>query len=484
MGAPIESQRPSVLLIAPVEGASLAALLVTHGARATVTRAPEQALAKLDASPFDGVLMELAGDAALTTLAEFVRRVPDVPVIACGPATINAGGAAFAAGAASFVALPASAQEIGLAIDTALSQPERASVAPPRRTADAVLLGDSPHLAALRQKVARAAPGKSTILLRGETGSGKELVARELHAQSARRARPFLPIHAAAVPETLLESELFGYEKGAFTGASVRKVGRIELAEGGTLFLDEIGELSLTTQAKLLRLIQEREYERLGGTSTLRADVRIIAATHRDLEDMVARGTFREDLFYRLNVVALWVPPLRARRDDIRLIARHYFDVFRVDHLRPNLRLDEEALHLLERQRWPGNVRQLVNFVERLVVLSSSELITAVDVQRDLEEHYAFVTQANGGNDAHGAHPEVLTPAAAPSPVEADDPGPVATDQLSSAVRPLREDLRRAEHRAIAKALRAANGNRSLAARMLGISRRALYTKMGEHDLE
>jgi two-component system response regulator AtoC len=327
--------------------------------------------------------------------------------------------------------------------------------------------------------------------VRGETGTGKELVARALHAESARAAQPFVRVHAAALPDTLLESELFGYEKGAFTGAHARKPGRVELAEGGTLFFDEIGELSAALQVKLLRLLQEREYERLGGTRTLRADVRFVTATHRDLENLVQQGRFREDLFYRLNVVTIWLPPLRARRDDAAEIANHYLRSFRVAAGKPRLRFHDAALGFLVNQRWPGNVRQLVNFIERLVVLAQRDTIGLDDVQRHLNEQMDFLTQAAAQPEERGLGTNrIVEPArfeAVTTPTGASPAPPASTQasqHFSSAVRPLREDVRRAEERALLKALQYANGNRALAARMLGVSRRTLYTKLEEHGIE
>jgi two-component system, NtrC family, response regulator AtoC len=313
-------------------------------------------------------------------------------------------------------------------------------------------------------------------MVRGESGTGKELVAQAIHAHSQREAGPFIGVNSAALPDALLESELFGHERGAFTGATATKPGRVELAEGGTLFLDEIGDVSPALQVKLLRLIQERQYERLGGTRALHADVRLVAATHRDLEDMVRRGTFREDLFYRLNVITLWLPPLRARRDDIAELTRHYLLQLRTENRRPALEMEPAAVRLLQTQRWPGNVRQLFNFVERLVVLSPRDLITEQDVRRELSEHADFLTQASSSGSVGSE--SLVTPSAAASDAPAE---PL---QLASDVRPLREDLRRAERQALTKALRSAQGNRALAARMLGISRRTLYTKLEEHELD
>src|SRR5437773_1887450 len=216
------------------------------------------------------------------------------------------------------------------------------------------LIGKSPAMTDLASTLARAANGIATVLVRGESGSGKELVARRIHDESPRGRGPFVKVHCAALPDNLLESELFGYERGAFTGAASRKPGRVELAQGGTLFLDEIGDVTTAVQAKLLRLLQERTYERLGGTVTLAADVRFIAATHRDLEAMVGRGEFREDLFYRLNVVPVWMPPLRDRPGDIPRLARHFCAALSSANGKPPATLGDDAAGRLAAQPWPG----------------------------------------------------------------------------------------------------------------------------------
>jgi two-component system response regulator AtoC len=333
------------------------------------------------------------------------------------------------------------------------------------------MLGSSPAIQRVRDLIERIGPGDATVLIRGETGTGKELVARALHQHSERRDQPFVKTHVAALPDALLESELFGYEKGAFTGAAARKPGRVELAQGGTLFLDEIGEISPTVQAKLLRLVQDREYERLGGTRALEADVRFVAATHRDLEHMAQQGSFREDLYYRLNVVSIWLPPLRARRDDIALLAHACVKNLIQTSGRPPVELDDAATALLRSQRWPGNVRQLLNLVERLVVLATGPVITAEDVGRELDEQVSFSTQSSEA--------VAVDHAACDAPRE-----PSLAEGAPSTVRPLREELRRAERHALEKALKSAKGNRSLAARLLGVSRRTLYTKLDEHEIE
>jgi two-component system response regulator AtoC len=388
---------------------------------------------------FDIVLIEAAQEAAYAALIEKVRQhLPELPV----------------------AVLRSSEREEALLCvrQTLLLQYEKTSHEPLSIEPMANLLGTSSVMDRVREMIARSATGMATVLVRGETGTGKELVAKALHQMSPRAQGPFVALHCAALPESLLESELFGYEKGAFTGAVARKIGRVEAASGGTLFLDEIGEITAATQAKLLRLIQEREYQRLGGVAPLRADVRFVAATHRDLEAMVKAGTFREDLFYRLNVVPLWVPPLRARGRDLELLAVQFCARFARENQRGNMSISLEALNLIRRMRWPGNVRQLQNFVERLVVLGSGELITEADVQRSVSDVSPFESLV-----------AELSSISEHRPVEQ--------------VRPLDESMRAAEKEAISRALKAAEGNRAKASRLLGISRASLYNKLREHGL-
>jgi two-component system response regulator AtoC len=311
----------------------------------------------------------------------------------------------------------------------------------------------------------RAAAGTATVLVRGESGTGKELAAKVVHDSSPRRAGPFVKLHCAALPETLLESELFGYEKGAFTGAATRKPGRVELAHGGTLFLDEIGDITLHVQVKLLRLIQEREFERLGGTQTLKVDVRFVAATHRPLEEMVKKGEFREDLFYRLNVVPVWLPPLRARPEDVEPLARHFLEVHAKANGRTPFTLTADALQSLQAQPWPGNVRQLQNFMERLVVLSDGPSLTGEDVARELARQPGLMPTVF---QAPAASPSLAAPVAAPT---------------GSEPKTLESQRRDTERQALLDALKRAGDNRTLAARLLGISRRTLYNKLEEHGL-
>jgi DNA-binding NtrC family response regulator len=422
------------------------------------------ALAALEAELFELVVADVdvtdaSGEGVLGRIAE---RWPELPVVVFAPRDDDLkAAAALRAGATDLLTTPVAAEEVAFVVTKVLSAVAGAAAKPPRARAQASpLLGDSEGMQKLRALLKRTAAGTATTLIRGETGTGKELVARALHAQSPRKDRNFVKIDCASLPDTLLESELFGYERGAFTGAVARKLGRIELAERGTLFLDEIGEISPLLQAKLLRLLQDREFERLGSRTTQRIDVRFVLATHRDLDVMVENGSFRHDLFQRFNVVTLWIPPLRARRDDIELLARHFVRRFGAENGRPGVELAPPALKLLRSQRWPGNVRQLENFLERLVVLSDGELITASDVEREFVQKPEFLTQRTERSF------ETL--------VERDNAPPQA----------LAEAVRRAERTALLAALERSDGNRSVAARVLGVSRATLYNKLRELGIE
>jgi transcriptional regulator with PAS, ATPase and Fis domain len=259
-----------------------------------------------------------------------------------------------------------------------------------RLTADLDLkhevVGSSPPIVQLQQVISKVAPTNSNVLIQGESGTGKELVARAIHKNSTRSAGPFVAINCAALPEELLESELFGHEKGAFTTAVAQKKGEFEMAAGGTLFLDEIGELSMATQAKLLRAIQEREIKRIGGTKPIRIDIRLIAATNRNIEEAIAGGTFREDLYYRLNVVSVKTPPLRRRPEDIPALVRHFVQRYQKEMRRPVRGINRDAERMLMEYDWPGNVRQLQNVIERAFVLGSSDMILVEDLPDELFE--------------------------------------------------------------------------------------------------
>jgi two-component system, NtrC family, response regulator AtoC len=452
-------------------GLRLKDLLVGEGLGVRAVASSKEALESLESRPFDVLIVEqtLADGRGTELLGQVMERFSGTAVVLAGAGASAAEAVeAMRAGAADFVQKPYDRDEIAFVLQKVLEAAARHVEEPPAATVPTGLLpGSSQAMAEAMALLERAALGTALVLVRGESGTGKELVARAIHDKSPRAGKPFVKIDCASLPETLLESELFGHEKGAFTGAIAKKPGRVELADGGTLFLDEIGELTLPLQAKLLRLLQDREFERLGSNKTTKVDVRVVAATHRDLETMVERGSFRQDLFYRLNVVPLWLPPLRTRRDDIELLAQHFCKTFGRANGKPAIELDAGALRSLRGQRWPGNVRQLQNFVERLVVLNESGRITEADVRAELGKQVRFITQPGSGTMAP------LRPPTQASAVQAQ----------ASVVGPLSAELHAAERKALERALRQAKGNRSLAARLLGVGRSTLYAKLEEHGL-
>jgi Nif-specific regulatory protein len=307
------------------------------------------------------------------------------------------------------------------------------------------LVGTSGPMRQVYEQVAQVAPANTTVLLRGESGTGKELIAHALHYNSSRAKRPFIKVSCAALPHDLIESELFGYEKGAFTGAHASKKGRFELADGGTLFLDEIGELNLSTQVKLLRVLQEREFERLGSTETIRANIRLIAATNKDLEKAIQSGEFREDLYYRLNVFSIFVPPLRERKSDILLLADHFLEKFSQEHGKRIKRISTPAIDMLASYHWPGNVRELSNAIERAVVICDAQVL-----------------------HAHHLPPTLQT-------AEASDTGQTST---------LRDSLETFEKDALLDALKSARGNRAKAARLLSTTERIFNYRVKKYGID
>ena len=429
-------------------------------------------LAVLERSAADLVIVQTEQQAlALELLSAVQTRWPSLAIILWSRTSAIDSAVATTAGASDVLTQPMSDLELTFAVQKVLSAAERiAAAAPPPVAGGSMVFGGSPAMQAVRELIAQIAPTNSTVLVRGESGTGKELVARSLHRLGERSAQPLIKIDCTSLPENLLESELFGYERGAFTGASGTKPGRVELAEGGTLFLDEVGELTLTIQAKLLRLLQDREFERLGGTKTIHVNIRVVAATHRDLEGMVQKGQFREDLFYRLNVLPVWLPPLRARRVDIEDLARHFCAVVAAASGKPDLKIAPDAMQVLLGQRWPGNVRQLQNFVERLVVLTPGSTIDAARVNAELGRPVRFQTETG--------------PAGADAVRESRAPASASSNGLDSGLAvPLNEALRIAERDALVRALKHTAGNRSAAARLLAVSRSTLYNKLVEYGL-
>ena len=307
------------------------------------------------------------------------------------------------------------------------------------------IIGTSGPTRQMYEQVAQVAQTNTTVLIRGESGTGKELIAHAIHYNSLRAKKPFVKVSCAALPDTLIESELFGYEKGAFTGAAARKKGRFEMAEGGTLFLDEIGDINLSTQVKLLRVLQEREFERLGGTETVKVNVRLIAATNKDMEKAIAEGTFREDLYYRLNVFTIFVPPLRERKADLLLLADHFLEKFSREHGKVIKRISTPAIDMLMAYHWPGNVRELENALERAVLVCDGAVI-------------------------HGHH-------LPPSLQTADSSGTVTRVSLKDAVAAYERDL-------ILDALKTTRGNRAKAARLLDTTERILNYKVRGYGID
>jgi transcriptional regulator with GAF, ATPase, and Fis domain len=308
-------------------------------------------------------------------------------------------------------------------------------------------------------KVEQVAPTHSTVLLRGETGTGKELVAHAIHINSPREGKPFVRVNCAALAPGVLESELFGHEKGAFTGAVARRPGRFELADGGTLFLDECGDLPVDVQVKLLRVLQEREFERVGGQDTIRVDVRVVSATHRDLETLIAEGKFREDLYYRLNVFPITLPPLRDRLDDLPRLVEHFVAKFNRVTGKTVRGFDQSALAAIGQYAWPGNVRELENVVERAIIVARGPDVTASDLD--------FGRRA-------GVHQPLPTPAA----------GTMLSALQGGSAQPLQARLHEQEKNEIVAAIDRNQGNIAGAARALGINRSTLYYRLRKHGLE
>ncbi len=433
----------------------LAAVLAREGFQTAMAASGEEGLALFRAQSPDIVLMDIRmpGISGIEAMSAMLELRPGATVILMTAyADLDTAVRAIKNGVFDFVIKPFDLAEIGLLVNRAFQMREmRRQIGQLQQELtqayrfDRIVTRD-PGMLALCESVARIASSNATVVIHGESGVGKELLAASLHYNSTRAQKPFVKVNCGAIPEGLLESEFFGHEKGAFTGAVARRTGRFEHADGGTLFLDEIGELPLALQVKLLRVLQDREFERVGGDKTLRVDVRLVAATNRDLEAMVAAGTFRSDLFYRLNVVSLTVPPLRERVDDIAVLAAHFLRKFTAEHGREIDGFDDHALAVMQRYAWPGNVRELSNAIERAVVMSSGSTIFAEDLPL----------------------PVVAASRAAPE----------------LAARTLKALLRDFEAGVIRQALERNQDNRSRTANELGISRRALLYKLHELNLD
>jgi len=341
----------------------------------------ENALKIIDSQEIDLVLLDvwLPGKDGLEVLKEIKKTDPGTAVvIMTGHGTIDTAVKALKLGAMDFIEKPLDLNKIIVTINNALrikNLEEENAFLRKKTSKEDEIIGDSPAITRLKKEIELAAPSDAWVLILGENGSGKELVARRLHNLSRRADRPFVEVNCAAIPEELIESELLGHEKGSFTGATERKRGKFELADKGTLFLDEIGDMSLATQAKVLRVLQEQRFERVGGSSTIQVDVRVITATNKNLEKEIEQGRFREDLYYRLNVIPLYVPPLRERKQDIPRLVDHFLSTFAMLNDGKKKKITAGAIKKLVEHNWPGNVRELKNIVERMVIMTQGDTI-------------------------------------------------------------------------------------------------------------
>ncbi|HEX3479647.1 MAG TPA: sigma-54 dependent transcriptional regulator [Kofleriaceae bacterium] len=426
------------------------------------------------------------GMEVLRTAARLFPQIPVIMITAYG--SVGQAVEAIKAGAFDYIEKPFEQDSLRAIVEKAIGQAAANRMAP-RQTLDPLsdpeakgrfgLVGQSQEIQNIFAVIEKVADTPSTVLITGESGTGKELVAKALHENSIRKTGPFIKINCAAIPKTLMESELFGYEKGAFTGATSSKPGRFELADGGTLFLDEIGEIPVEMQVKLLRAIQESEFERVGGLKTIKVDVRLVTATNRDLEQEIARGNFRDDLYYRLNVVPLQIPPLRKRAGDIPLLVSHIIKKFN-ERLRKTISgVADDALGALEAHSWPGNIRELENVLERTILFTKGDRIERADLQL-----------AGASEPAHAHAPAAPVSAMTSGPIalpDDDDDDPVGGEHAGSPSGSLKDIVRaetsRVERELIVKALDETGGNVTQAARLLKISRKSLQMKMKEFGL-
>src|SRR5499426_3775799 len=444
---------PSILIVDDEPGvrSALTGVLKDEGYDVDSAETGEACLERLATQVYDVVVLDiwLPGMDGLATLARMRERQNDAQVvIISGHGNVESAVRAIKMGAFDFVEKPLSLEKTVLVVRNALRQRhlEAENLALRARVdAQHTMVGESLGMSRLREQVAMAAPTNGRVLIFGENGTGKELVARNIHAMSRRRTAPFVEVNCAAIPEELIESELFGHVRGAFTGAVAERRGKFEMAHGGTIFLDEIGDMSLKTQAKVLRVLQEQVMEAVGGSTRIRVDARVLAATNKDLPSEIRGGRFREDLYFRLNVVPIFVPPLRERVEDIPLLADHFMAMLAREYGRRPKVFDPDAVAALQRYPWPGNVRELRNLVERLMIMVPGERITARDV--------AFLDQGT----VAGAEPSAPAPAT---------------------MTPLHDARDRFERDYILRALAAQQGNISRTAEALGIERSNLYRKM------
>lgn len=447
------------ILIVDDERSTLDAMCRFLRRRFEVTGAGDgaEAVKLISGNDYDLILTDLrmpGTDGMKVLEASLAKNPQPLCIILSAYGTVENAVEAVKRGAFDFVMKPVNLEQLSLILDRALATRKLQSenrelkekLSQEKKSTN--IVAKSSVMQSIMELVKQVAPSRATVLLTGESGTGKEVIAKALHDESFRTGK-FVAVHCAALPATLLESELFGHEKGAYTGANEMRKGRFELASGGTLFLDEIGEIDLSTQVKLLRVLESRTFERLGGTETLTSDVRIVAATNRDLAKMVAEGTFREDLYYRLNVVSINLPGLRERKEDIPLLVKHFVDIVCKDNDRNVLQITPQAMDLLEKYDYPGNIRELRNTVERMVVLARGDTLDTADLPPQIRDHKDNVQ-------------ELAKPSA-------------ATEES------VKLDLGGNERKLIVQALISAKGNRTRAAEILGISRRTLHRRLNEY---
>jgi two-component system response regulator HydG len=464
---PMADAATPTLLVAdddPAVRQSLERALTREGYAVEMAPDGQAALERLKAGGIDLVLSDLRmpGLTGLELLREVKAVAPDVDLIMLTAfGTVEEAVRAMKDGAADFLTKPFQRAQLVRVIRKALERRELIAEnrALQKRLDDLLtqgnMIGVSPAFKRMVQLIDQVANSSATVLVQGESGTGKELVARAIHERSPRRTGPFVAVNCAALPETLLESELFGYERGAFTGAGTRKEGRFELADGGTLFLDEVADLSAVTQPKILRVLQEGEFERLGGTRTLRVDVRVVAASNQDLAQLVRERRFREDLYYRLNVITITTPPLREKREDVAVLAQHFLRLYAAKNNRQLEGFSDVALRCLEAYSWPGNVRELENVVERAVVLARGSVVDVTELPANVAERAVMLERAE-------------RPAAGGGVEEGEG---VFRIKVGSS-------LAEVEQRLLEETLRMTRGNKTLTAKILGIDPKTVFRKL------
>ncbi len=445
----------------------LSAQLTRDGYDVLTAEDGEQGLERLRDNHIDLVITDLKMPKVdgMTLLKEALRLDPDLPVVVItAHGTVDTAVEALKSGAFDYLTKPFDKDEVRSIVAKALRTKELAgaevSAGAPSSDARFGIIGQSQGITDIYAVLERVADTPTTVLITGESGTGKELVAHALHHHSARKDKPFIKLNCAAIPKELIESELFGYERGAFTGAVGSKPGRFELASGGTLFLDEIGEIPVEMQVKLLRALQESEFERVGGIKTIHVDVRLVAATNRDLKKLITQGTFREDLFYRLNVVPIRLPALRERAIDIPVLVEHFLVKFN-ERLKKNVGgVEQDAMDVLSNYAWPGNIRELENVVERAVLFSDGAKLRVQDLP-----------------------PELRGSTSTPPPAVGDAPRDLAISGDGGLKEHVKTAMSRLERELVGRALQQTGGNVTHAARLLKISRKGLQLKMKELGL-